>query len=148
MGSSASTPKPSLVFLGGSCGDNTYREDIAIPAFKKANIKYYNPKVLPGEWKESMIAEENTAKNNATILLFIIDGQTRGIMSMLEVVQYITSGRHVVLCVDDVVNYPEDEKKDINRGRSYLRNLADEYKVYRFEKVQEAVLHIVNISKI
>jgi hypothetical protein len=43
-------PDPSSddrgVFLGGSCNPTTWRLAIAIPAFSKHGIKYYNPQVL------------------------------------------------------------------------------------------------------
>lgn len=142
--SSAISPKKiPLVFLGGSCCDNMYREHFAIPMFTKAGIKYYNPKVAPGEWKESMIQEENEAKDKADIILMIIDGDTRGIMSMLEACEYIVLGRNIVLCIDNVTKYEESENKDINRGRAYLRDIAKKHHISIYSTIEEAVTSII-----
>lgn len=143
--SSVIVPKKlPYIFLGGSCGDNMYRENIAIPAFDALGIRYYNPKVAPGEWKESMIQEENDAKDKATIIMMIIDNDTRGIMSMLEATEYICLGRKVVLCIDDVTKYSPEENKDLNRGRLYLRKIANKYSIPIYLTIEEAVKSITN----
>ena len=46
--------------------------------------------------------EETRAKEDASILFFVVDGMTRAISSMLEVVEYITKGREVVLVINDI----------------------------------------------
>ena len=66
------------------------------------------------------------------MLLFVIDSQTRALSSMIEVAELVTSGRVVVLVIEEI---PEDavidgvlvgsrERKDMNRSRSYLADLV------------------------
>merc|ERR1711959_147737 len=120
------------VFLGGSCGDTTWRRDEAVPHLDEAGVTYYNPQV--DDWHRGLIAEEAAAKEQAAVLLFFIDNSTRGIASLVEVAALIAAGRNVVMVVSDV---PEgaviaggrvtaSERKDLNRGRKYLLGLAEE----------------------
>lgn len=57
--------------------------DIAIPFLEKYGITYYNPQV--DQWIPEMIEMERKAKDDARILFFVIDDQTRSIVSMIEV---------------------------------------------------------------
>lgn len=140
-------PFPKLqVFLGGSCNPTTWRTDYAIPALTSNNISFYNPQV--DVWDDYMIEKENNAKNNSTILLFVIDTQTRGIMSVCEAIHYITLGKKVVLSLE---MYPDvgdpNEVKDINRGRSYLKSIAAKHNVAMFNNVKDSVDYVCNILK-
>lgn len=71
------------VFLGGSCNPTTWRLDTGIPTLQQAAITYFNPQV--DEWYPELIEVEEQAKTAATLLLFVIDNQTRAISSMVEV---------------------------------------------------------------
>merc|ERR1711998_152842 len=124
--------KTNEVFLGGSCGDTTWRRDEAVPHLDAAGVSYYNPQV--DDWHSGLIAEEAAAKDEAAVLLFFIDNSTRGIASLVEVAALIAAGRNVVMVVSDV---PEgaviagdqitaSERKDLNRGRKYLLCVAEE----------------------
>jgi hypothetical protein len=90
------------VFLGGSCNPTTWRQQIAIPLLERANVTYYNPQVE--EWYPALVEEEARAKKNSSVLFFVIDGKTRAIGSMLEVVEYIAAKeKEVVLVICDVL---------------------------------------------
>lgn len=80
------------VFLGGSCNPTTWRLELAIPALQNASITYFNPQV--DEWFPELIEVEEQAKTAATLLLFVIDNQTRAISSMVEVA-YL-AGQHLL----------------------------------------------------
>jgi len=54
------------------------------------------------DWSEELIELENKAKAQASVLLFVIDGLTRAIVSMNEVTELICRGRRVVLVVQDI----------------------------------------------
>lgn len=41
---------PAQVFLGGACGETTWRTDLAIPLLERAGISYFNPQLAPGAW--------------------------------------------------------------------------------------------------
>merc|ERR1711959_236173 len=125
------SPQPEAcgVFLGGSCNPTTWRQDIAIPILEKAGCSYYNPQVE--DWHEGLIALEATAKAEASVLLFVIDSMTRALASMLEAAEFISSGRHVVLVIQDIEMGARisgdvvsmNECKDLNRARHYLRDI-------------------------
>merc|ERR1712093_796708 len=88
------------VFLGGSCNPTIWRSKVAIPLLESAHVDYFNPQVK--EWSEELLAKEQQAKQEAAVLLFVIDGDTRALMSMLEAVEFVVSGRDVVLAVNSV----------------------------------------------
>ena len=130
------------VFLGGSCNPTTWRTDIAIPAFEAEGISYYNPQVE--NWTPELVEVEACAKRDAVVLLFVIDRDTRAVASMNEVVEEICRGREVVLVVQDMD--PDSELalgpnllKDLNRGRVYLRDIAQRYGVVCYDRVEDAV---------
>ena len=88
------------VFLGGSCNPTTWRKNIAIPLLNRAGISYFNPQV--DEWHDGLVAIEAKNKEEATVLLYVIDGQTRSLASMVEIAEVrkfffyllIVLGRH------------------------------------------------------
>lgn len=138
------------VFLGGSCNPTTWRKDIAIPVLEAAGFTFYNPQV--DNWMPDLVEIEAKAKAEAENLLFVIDGQTRAIASILEATEYICSGRTVVLVVDDMQDktvvdgqtVTGREFKDLNRARAYLRDLAKRHDVGVFPSVKDAVGAIVS----
>lgn len=71
------------VFLGGSCGDTTWRADVAVPWLRRAGLSYFNPQVAT--WRPELMAAEHLAKQRAGALLFVVDGETRCAAGMLEV---------------------------------------------------------------
>lgn len=111
--------KPKLVFLGGACGETTWRQDKVIPKLKSSKIPYFNPQVK--EWSESLMEKENDAKKNADVLLFVFDSSTRCIATLAEVAFYAARGRRVVIVMQEYIGEHEDEVKDVNRGRRYLK---------------------------
>ncbi|XP_056632386.1 uncharacterized protein LOC130442363 isoform X3 [Diorhabda sublineata] len=83
------------VFLGGSCNPTTWRVDTAIPELEKQGITFYNPQV--SMWAPELVAQEYDAKQAASVLLFVIDSQTRSTVGMIEVAYLVASGRCVVV---------------------------------------------------
>lgn len=137
--SSASGTSPQ-VFLGGACGNTTWRKNIAIPLLEEADITYYDPQYPEGSWTEELIPIEAIAKEEAEWVIVVIDGATRGTASIMEAVELICVGANVALVVDDVPENtiapvdPGDpvhvehlivgrELKDANRARHYLRSV-------------------------
>jgi len=118
------------VFLGGSCNPTTWRKDTVIPLLEHSKVDYYNPQV--DDWHPGLIALEDNAKQDALVLLFVIDGQTRAIASMVEVAELVTAGRNVVLVIEDVAEgaviqgeqLSEGTRKDLNRCRAYLADVV------------------------
>ncbi|CAH0559571.1 unnamed protein product [Brassicogethes aeneus] len=83
------------VFLGGSCNPTTWRADTAIPELQKHGISFYNPQV--SMWAPELVEQEFNAKQTASLLLFVIDSQTRSTVGMIEVAYLVASGRCVVI---------------------------------------------------
>jgi raw len=134
------------IFLGGSCNPTTWRKDTAMPFLEATGVAFYNPQV--DDWHEGLVKLEADAKAESEILLFVIDGQTRAIASILEATEYTVAGRDVLLVIDDMVDGAEvdGEKvsgrqlKDLNRARSYLRDLASRHdNALVFEDVEQAM---------
>merc|ERR1711907_509859 len=114
------------VFLGGTCGESTWRHKIAIPALTAAGVSYYNPQCGPGEWTPELIPIEAAAKDGASCQLFVITGETRGVASMIEAAELLARGVSIVLCLEPyTANEPDNQ--DINRGRKYLLEVASRH---------------------
>ncbi|XP_022327865.2 uncharacterized protein LOC111127124 isoform X1 [Crassostrea virginica] len=134
------------IYLGGSCGDSEWRENIAIPMMRKYGLSYANPHVR-SEWKHRFIPMQVASREKCRTLLYVITGRTRSLSSMIEAGYYIGKGCKVVLCVQKMVpdSYIGGEKitkaaaDDYNRGRSYLIDLASREGVQLFEDIGEAV---------
>jgi len=72
----------SKVFLGGTCGKSTWREQL-IPFLK---IDYFNPVV--DDWTEEMIEiEEDEKQNKCDIHLYVITKDMEGVYSIAEAVE-------------------------------------------------------------
>merc|ERR1711998_198939 len=137
-------PTSPFVFLGGSCNPTTWRKDCAVPMLQRLGVQYYNPQVE--NWYPELMSIENTAKHAATVVLIVIDSQTRAIMSLMEAIEHITTGRTVVLAIvnveaeqsigDDIVS--STECKDLNRARGYLRDVAARYGIKVHASVADA----------
>lgn len=142
------------VFLGGSCNPTTWRKDTAMPALDKGGVTYYNPQV--DDWCEELVVIEAKAKEEANILLFVIDPLTRALASIVEATEYICSGREVILVINQVApgtviggdTLTVREIKDLNRSRSYLKELAQRHGTQVFTTVNSAIKHIINLVKL
>src|ERR1700712_4321123 len=91
-----------MIFLGGACGETTWRKEIAIPALDAAGIGYFNPQLAFGAWTEAQEELDMRSKAAADVLLFVINDQTRGIATIGEVAYCIGSGRPIALALIDI----------------------------------------------
>lgn len=150
---SAASPDSSPrgpIFLGGSCGETTWRTDIAIPMFEKNGIDFFNPQVA--NWVPEMIDIEARAKASARRLLFVIDSQTRALAAMIEATELIVMKRQIALVIvplpqglvisGDVI--PPREFADLKRARQYLRDVANRHNVHVFDDIVKATEWIVS----
>ena len=143
----------SNVFLGGACGTTTWRQNTAIPLLEAAGLSYFNPQLGVGEWTEECEFIEQQAKEEADILLFVVNHQTRGVASLAEAAYCIASQRPVVLVLSDIEEGIEingeivaaAERRDLNRGRFYVQSMAEMHLVPVFGTVEKAVQHIINL---
>lgn len=141
------------VFLGGTCGQTTWRAEMAIPMLEAEGVGYYNPQVK--DWNPHLTVLENVMKASCRTLLFFVDSSTRSIMSMIEAAQYICCGRDVVLVINpiipgtsiDGVKMSEREVKDLNRAREYLAHIAELHKTPVYKSVLDACVAIIAKKK-
>jgi len=143
---------PDSVFLGGSCGKTTWRIDAVIPQFEKHGICYYNPQ--RDDWTPALVAIEARAKDECKVLLFVIDDSTRSLVSVLEAVEHVCRGRRAYIVMTDVVKGPisfegesagPGELADLNRLRSYLKDVAVRHGVDIYATVADAVVDITRL---
>jgi len=71
------------VFLGGTCNESTWREDL-MPMLDEAKIGYFNP-VVP-DWTEEAYKEELVEREKCDICLYVITPKMTGVYSIAEVV--------------------------------------------------------------
>ncbi len=90
------------------------------------------------------------------MLLFVIDSSTRAIASMLEAVEYILSQRNVVLVILDIppstvideIEIDERQRKDLNRARAFLCDIAARHQKYCdvFDSVENVSLTVRQLA--
>lgn len=133
------------IFLGGSCGQSRWRDEIAIPILLKHGISFYNPQME--DWNTHYIPLEAAVKDGCRLLLYVITDDTRAMTSMLEAGHFIGQGCNIVLCIQDLKpgvqidneKLSQNAVADYNRARTYLADLANRDRVPVFENVAEAV---------
>ena len=72
--------KKSKVFLGGTCNESSWREDL----ISMLDMNYFNPVV--GDWNKEAQQEEKYQKEICTHHLYIITPKMTGVYSIAEVV--------------------------------------------------------------
>jgi hypothetical protein len=143
------------IFLGGACGRTTWRSDIAIPILEAAGVPYYNPQLPEGAWTPAHQYKEMEVKTAADVWLFVFTGDTRGIASIGEVAYRMGSSGKIAIAIEDVpynavLNghvLSNAEVDDINRGRVFLRAMAEEHGIPVFEDVASATHYAVQLSR-
>ncbi len=77
-------PKSKKVFLGGTCNDSKWRDDL-IPLLK---IDYFNPVV--DDWTEECQLEEIKQRQECDYVLYVITNKMTGVYSIAEVTEDAT----------------------------------------------------------
>ena len=108
------------VFLGGSCGWTSWRQEKIIPHFHKAGISYYNPQ--KSQWSCDLIPVEEAAKNTSRLLLFVIDPQTANNVGLLEIA-YLAAKKYPLIVVlpsrEEFLEISCCSEDSVDRGRAY-----------------------------
>lgn len=146
-------PRRRDVFLGGSCGNSRWRDEIAIPILMKHGISYYNPQLE--NWNTYCIPLEAAIKDGCQLLLFVITEDTRAMTSMIEAGFFIGQGCNIVLCIQDmkygtIIDNEELTRNainDYNRARTYLADLANRDGVPVLDSIVEAIDCVVEKLK-
>ncbi|CAD5121663.1 DgyrCDS10152 [Dimorphilus gyrociliatus] len=142
-----------FVFLGGSCGITTWRNDV-IKNLEKNKINYYNP--LKSDWTIECMEEECKAKESAFVNFFAIKNNSRGIASIYESAYLLGKRKNVILVLEDMKNganehridnqcLKDTEYEELKQARRYLAYLYERqgYPVYKNEN--QAILHLESI---
>lgn len=103
------------VFLGGTCADSTWREDL-IPLL---TVKYFNPVV--DDWNESCQVEEEQQKaNDCNIHLYVITSEMIGVFSIAEAIESaMTKNKRTLFVV-----FPEDFNDQQLKSFSAICNMV------------------------
>ncbi|XP_055897070.1 uncharacterized protein LOC106065173 isoform X2 [Biomphalaria glabrata] len=133
------------IYLGGSCGETKWREDLAIPLLKREGVSFLNPMVT--KWSEYLIPMQAAEREKCRLLLFVIADCTRAIGAMVEAGYYIGRSCRVILCLEKLHScstvsgeqMTEKALQDYTRGRMYLSDMASRAGVPVFEKVTESL---------
>jgi len=140
------SPKPTNrkiekkpVFLGGSCNPTTWRGDIVIPMFQAKHIEFFNPQV--DEWTEALVQAEAKAKEQAQLLFFVLDNETRSLSSILETCYFLGTGKPLTLIVKEF-DGPATNKWEI-QGEE-----LDEYEIDLINDLKRYVLEIAKLEHI
>ncbi|CAM1299388.1 Uncharacterised protein g2415 [Pycnogonum litorale] len=146
-------PSTKQVYLGGSCDKTDWRDKIVIPALNENGTTYFNP--MNSCWSDELIPTELEIAQLCDIKLFCITDETRSLAAMTMAAYFIGKNQKVVLCVKDVVQNCQvaGEKlsvravQDYNRGRSYLRDIAERRNVPLYSEVEDAINFVVKLCK-
>lgn len=107
------------VFLGGTCGNSTWREEL----LKDLNgeVEAFNP-VVP-DWTPECQAIEDEHKAKDDILLFVITPETKSPYSISEITRSaITDPARTMVCVVPVANGAEFEPHE---AKAWVKILKD-----------------------
>ncbi|ESP04906.1 hypothetical protein LOTGIDRAFT_229984 [Lottia gigantea] len=141
------------IYLGGSCGKSSWREDIAIPMLRRHGLSYLNPFV--SEWIFNMIPMQVAAREKCRLLLYILTEESRSFSAMVEAGYYIGRGCRVVLCIQYLKkgslvsgeHLSDCTIEDYNRGRMYLSDMASKEGVQIFEDLEESINCAISLLK-
>ncbi|XP_026821077.1 uncharacterized protein LOC113559444 isoform X3 [Rhopalosiphum maidis] len=143
------------VFLGGSCNPTTWRKDLAIPYLQDAGVSFYNPQV--DHWSQDLIEIEHAAKESAAILFYVIDSQTRNVVSDIETANFAANHKNLVLVIHpqdavagsviagEPISYREAE--DIRDALTMLHKIAANQGTLVFDNIPEALNNVIQILK-
>jgi hypothetical protein len=141
------------VFLGGSCGETTWRKDVAIPLLERAGISYCDPQLPSGAWTSAEQLNDMRGKEAAQVLLFVVSAHTASVAAVAEAAYLLAAQRPLALAVQDVdvgsviSGRPCDAElaADLNRGRIFLRAMAQVHGVPVFPSIEQAVLEAIRL---
>lgn len=133
------------VFLGGSCGNTVWRKEEVIPFLEKRGISYFDPQ--KSVWDQNMIGEEDVAKENSRLILFVIDPTTINATSYLEIAHIAARQvpKMVVVFLNQLLwqtnGLPED-RSDRKRVCETLDDILTMHHVPVLHTIKEALVYI------
>ncbi len=115
------------VFLGGTCGKSTWREELIKMLSDK--VSYFNPIVK--EWNEECQKIEDEHKEKDDIFLFVVTPETDNAYTISEVTESsISRPESTIVCVIDNVNGEQFEKHELLAWKKIISNLKKQHRAH------------------
>lgn len=103
------------IFLGGTCNNSTWRNEL-IPILEKYHIQYFNP--IVDDWTEECVKIENEEKDICDCHLYVITPKMTGVYSIAEVIESAhLSNKLTIFCyikIDDNICFTEGQLRSLN----------------------------------
>lgn len=123
-------PIPSMIFLGGTCAGDPWRDKI-IPEIEKRGFEYFNPVV--SDWTPDCIETENMMKNEyCDSHLYVLTPSMKGVYSVAEIINSAWEVRehNFGSCIVGVMGTKEDwgeaQWRSINATIELIKNIGGE----------------------
>ena len=138
----------SQVFLGGTCNNSTWRNDL-IPLLE---IQYFNPVVE--NWTPECVEKENDAKNFCNFHLYVITPRMKGVYSIAETMESLFStSAKTIFCVlktdinDDgnLIGFTKEELRSFEETEKIIKKHCDGIVLY---SIQEIADYLNNYGKL
>lgn len=122
--------KKQRVFLGGTCANTTWRDEL-IPYLEKYGIEYFNPVVE--DWTpECQEIEEDEKNHKCNIHLYVITKEMMGTYSIAEAIHsahlanmYGTNVDRVIFAILDEGTWQEHERRSFDAIIKLIWRIAD-----------------------
>lgn len=102
-------------FLGGTCAETTWRDEL-MPLLDKTNIKYFNPVVK--DWTpECQVIEEDEKNNKCNVHLYVITPEMQGVYSIAEIINSCWQAVVYGTTVNKVYFYILDPDNKFSKGQ-------------------------------
>jgi hypothetical protein len=135
--------KIDKVFLGGTCNEDMWREEVVEPILKERGIPFFNPVVK--DWTPECIQLEDEAKKESDVLLFVITSKMTGVYSIAELtfaaVKEWQKYTAAVIVEDD---FTEGQLRSLKA----TTNLIKDYCLFTFCKREELKTRIESLIEI
>ena len=107
------------VFLGGTCGESTWRDKL-IPMLERKGIPYFDP-VVPDWTLECQTKEDEVKASADTINLFVLTHHMKGVFSVAEVVDCSNKNPAGTILMVDTVGFEGHELKSLKAVEKLVR---------------------------
>ena len=120
--------KKHKVFLGGTCDNSTWRDEL----IKLLKIDYFNPVV--DHWTESCQEEEDKQKDiECDLQLYVITPEMKGLFSIAELTEAaINMGERCIVCILDSKNQFDKKKR---KSLDAIIKLVKKYRAKYFDNL-------------
>ena len=127
--------KKHKVFLGGTCENTTWREEL----IKLLKIDYFNPVVK--SWNESCQYEEERQKDiECDFQLYVITPEMKGLFSIAEVTEAaINIGERCIFCILDPENKFDKKKR---KSLEAIKKTLTKYNAKLFDNLNDVANYL------